>query len=69
MALYKVPFSYMEAMVSGDGTTTSPVNLLTSASDLTGCFMQVYSISSRSMQVKAVITVRYHLKVMKRLTS
>jgi hypothetical protein len=57
----------MEAMVSGDGKTTSPVNLLTSARDLTGRFVQAFSTSSCSTQVKAVITVRYHVKVMKRL--
>jgi hypothetical protein len=45
--------------------TTSPVNLLTSARDLTGCFMQGFFILSRSIQVKAVITVHYHVKVLK----
>ncbi len=55
----------MEAMVSEDGKTTSPVNLVTSAHDLTGHFLQVFFILSHSTRVKAVITVRYHIKVMK----
>jgi hypothetical protein len=63
--LYNGTLSYMEAPLSGDGMTTSPVDLLTSACDLTGCFMQVFAILSHSMQIKAVITVRYHVKVMK----
>ena len=50
--------------MSGDGKTTSPVNLLTSGCDLNGCFMQVFSILSHFKLVKAVITVRYHTKVM-----
>ncbi len=49
----------------GNGMTTSPVNLLTSACDLTGCFRQVFFTLSRSTQVEAVITVHYHIKVMK----
>ncbi len=51
--------------MSGDGKTTSLVNLVTSARDLTGHFMQVFAILSHSTQVKAVITVRYHVKTMK----
>jgi hypothetical protein len=52
-------------MVFGDGRTMSPVNLLTSARDLTGHYVQAFAILSRSTQVKAVITVHYHVKVMK----
>ncbi len=63
--LYNGTLSYMEAIVSGDGKTTSPVNLLTSGCDLNGCFMQVFSILSRSTLVKAIFTVHYHAKVMK----
>ncbi len=55
----------MEAMLSGDGMTSSPVNLFTSVRDLTGCFVQAFAILSRSMQVKAVIKVHYQMKVMK----
>jgi hypothetical protein len=55
----------MEAKVSGDGKTASPVNLLTSARDSTGSFVWGFFILSRSMQVKAVITVSYHVKVTK----
>jgi hypothetical protein len=45
--------------------TISPVNLLTSLRDLTGRFVLGFFILSCSMQVKAVITVHYHVKVMK----
>jgi hypothetical protein len=55
----------MEAILSGDGMTTSPVNLFTSAHDLTGCFVQAVVILSRSMQGNAVITVRCHVEVVK----
>jgi hypothetical protein len=65
MTLYNGTLSYIEAMVSGDGKSTSPVNLLTSVCDLIGCFVKVFAILSRSMLVKAVITVHYHVKVMK----
>ncbi len=55
-------------MLSGDGMTTSLVDLLTSAHDLTGHFMQVFAILLHSTQVKAVITVHYHVKLMKTTT-
>ncbi len=55
--------------MSRDGKTTSLVNLLTSAHDVTGRFKKAFSIVSCSMQVKAVITVRYHVKVMKQLST
>jgi hypothetical protein len=55
----------MEAMVSGYGKTISLVNLLISARDLTGHCMQGFFILSSSMQVKAVITLHYHVNVMK----
>ncbi len=49
----------------GDGRTTPPVNLLMSAHDLTGRFVQAFVVLSCSTQVKAVIIVCYHVKVMK----
>jgi hypothetical protein len=52
-------------MLSGDGMTTSPVNLFMSARDLAGHFVQAYILLLCSMQGKAVITVRYHVKAMK----
>jgi hypothetical protein len=52
-------------MLSGDGMTTSLVNLFTSARDLAGCFVQAFVLLSRSTQDKAVITVCYHVKEMK----
>jgi hypothetical protein len=42
--------------------TTSPVKLFMFARDLTGCFVQALVSCSRSMQGKAVITVRCHIK-------
>ncbi len=63
--LYNGTLSYIEAMLSGDGMTISPVNLFTSAHDLAGCFVQAFILLSRSMQGKAVITVHYCIKAMK----
>jgi hypothetical protein len=65
MTLYRGTLSYMEGMVSGDGKTTSPVNLFKSAHDSASCFLQAFSVSSLSMQVETVITVCYRVKVMK----
>jgi hypothetical protein len=42
--------------------TTSPVKLFMSARDLAGCFVQAFVSLSHSMQGKAVITVRCHVK-------
>ncbi len=52
-------------MLSGDGMTTSPVNLFTSARDLAGRFVQAFVLLLRSTQGKAVITVCYCVKAMK----
>jgi hypothetical protein len=49
----------------GDSLTASPVELLVSARGITGCFEQGFFVLSHSMQVKAVVTVRYHVIVMK----
>ena len=45
--------------------TASPVELLVSERGITGCFEQVFFVLSRSTQVKADITVHYHVNVMK----
>ncbi len=63
---YNGTLSYIKAMVFGDGRTTSLVNLLLSARDSTGRLVQAFAILSHSTQVKAVIIVRCHIKVMKR---
>jgi hypothetical protein len=39
MTLYNYTLSYIEAMLSGDGMTTSPVNLFMSVRDLAGRFV------------------------------
>jgi hypothetical protein len=52
-------------MLSGDGMTTSPVNLFTSARDLADHFVQAFALLSPSMQDKAVNTVCYHVKALK----
>jgi hypothetical protein len=49
-------------MLFGDGMTTSPVKLFTSAHDLAGCFVQAFVSLSRSSQGKAVITVHCRVK-------
>ncbi len=49
----------------GDSSTASPVELLVSAQGINGHFEQGFFVLSRSMQVKAVVTVRYHVNVMK----
>ena len=49
----------------GDSLTASPVELLVSVQGITGCFEQGFFVLSRSTQVKADITVCYHVNVMK----
>jgi hypothetical protein len=63
--LYNNTLSYIEAMLSGDGMTNSPVNLFTSARDLAGRFVQAFSLLSPSMQDKAINTVCYRVKALK----
>jgi hypothetical protein len=45
--------------------TASPVELLTFGQGITGRFVQGFFVLSHSTQVKAVITVCYHVKAMK----
>jgi hypothetical protein len=63
--MYNGTLSCIEAMLSGDGMTTSPINLFTSARDLASCFVQAFVLLSCSMQDKAVITLHCHVKTMK----
>jgi hypothetical protein len=65
MTLYNGTLSYIEAILSGDGMTTSRVNLFASARDLAGCFVQAFVLLSCSTQDNAVITVHCHVRVMK----
>ncbi len=45
--------------------TASLVELLASEQGITGHFVRGFFVLSRSTQVKAAITVHYHVKVMK----